>query len=127
MQHYSSIDYAPYKGVAYYRLKQTDFDGEYSYSNIQSINFEVVNDLAFIIYPIQHFEKQFNLKFNSSKKSAVSITVHTMEGREVFKQDNILVQGEASMELDLYNLKTGVYLITVANNKTIFHNKLFVN
>ncbi len=34
---YTAIDNSPFKGVSYYRLKQTDFDGGYSYSKTITI------------------------------------------------------------------------------------------
>lgn len=34
---YSAIDERPLQGISYYRLKQTDFDGKYSFSNIASV------------------------------------------------------------------------------------------
>lgn len=34
---YRDIDTRPAAGLSYYRLKQTDFDGKWSYSNIQSV------------------------------------------------------------------------------------------
>jgi len=35
---YSSIDHEPYQGISYYRLKQTDYNGDFSFSNIAIIN-----------------------------------------------------------------------------------------
>lgn len=37
---YSFSDYAPLTGQSYYRLKQTDFDGQFSYSKIRTVNRE---------------------------------------------------------------------------------------
>lgn len=34
---YNGIDYDPYPGLSYYRLKQTDFNGDQSYSPLRSI------------------------------------------------------------------------------------------
>ena len=34
---YNIIDYNPYFNTSYYRLKQVDFDGQYSYSNIEAV------------------------------------------------------------------------------------------
>ncbi len=46
---YQTKDLFPYKGITYYRLKQTDFNGEYSYSKIISIDTKKENSLSF--YP----------------------------------------------------------------------------
>lgn len=37
---YKAIDRTPLYGRSYYRLKQTDFDGKYSYSSLQVIDYE---------------------------------------------------------------------------------------
>jgi len=46
---YKTIDQNPLEGISYYRLKQTDFNGEYSYSDIQVINNKGVKDIS--VYP----------------------------------------------------------------------------
>jgi hypothetical protein len=35
---YNTMDYNPSIGLSYYRLKQVDFDGKYSYSMLKPIN-----------------------------------------------------------------------------------------
>jgi len=50
MLNYSTIDLNPYFGTSYYRLKQTDFDGKFSYSTIKSINLKTSNNII-KIYP----------------------------------------------------------------------------
>ena len=46
---YSTQDPAPYTGVSFYRLKQTDLDGHSTYSSIVSVNFTKKPTLA--VYP----------------------------------------------------------------------------
>lgn len=41
---------APLLGINYYRLKQTDFNGDYSYSSIQSVSLTSLES-GFIVYP----------------------------------------------------------------------------
>jgi hypothetical protein len=36
---YAEVDYKPYNGKSYYRLKQTDVNGVCKYSNIIAVNF----------------------------------------------------------------------------------------
>ncbi|MCZ2140946.1 MAG: lamin tail domain-containing protein, partial [Bacteroidia bacterium] len=49
-QNYSDIDFSPYSGVNYYRLKTIDHDGKYTYSNIVRVYLEKANNLI-SLYP----------------------------------------------------------------------------
>ena len=44
LQNYETVDSYPYKGISYYRLKQTDYNGDYSYS--KSVAVELGNNLS---------------------------------------------------------------------------------
>jgi len=46
---YETIDGLPYTGVSYYRLKQTDFDKQYSYSGVRRV--EVSQPFQLKVYP----------------------------------------------------------------------------
>ncbi len=47
---YQTYDESPYKGVSYYRLKQVDNDGSYSYSQIRAVNIDMGED-SWKVYP----------------------------------------------------------------------------
>jgi hypothetical protein len=47
--HYNGVDDNPYGGTSFYRLKQTDFDGTSSYSNIEVVHFKEEDQV--VIYP----------------------------------------------------------------------------
>lgn len=49
INNYKFLDSNPYEGVNYYRLKQTDYNGDYFYSNIISI--ENTNTATVLVYP----------------------------------------------------------------------------
>jgi hypothetical protein len=48
---YNCIDNDPLSDVSYYRLKQVDFSGLFSYSNVISVNYSKAKNIRFVIYP----------------------------------------------------------------------------
>jgi hypothetical protein len=48
---YFDCDYAPYEGMSYYRLKQTDYYGDYVYSGVVPVNFQLLKDGTIITAP----------------------------------------------------------------------------
>jgi hypothetical protein len=43
---YEYTDVKPYAGINFYRIKQTDYDGKYSYSDIKSVRHNTVGNLS---------------------------------------------------------------------------------
>ncbi len=44
VQSYHAYDYEPIYGVAYYRIKQVDFNGEYTYSDLVRVDYQIENN-----------------------------------------------------------------------------------
>jgi hypothetical protein len=78
---YSEVDLQPLDGVSYYRLKQTDFDGAFEYSDIRVIVKSDDSDL--LVFPNPSNTGLINFK------SAVDIgelSIYSSEGKLVFKE-----------------------------------------
>ena len=48
---YQYIDYELYRNLSYYRLKQTDFDGNFTYSQVISVVNQQINQSTLNVYP----------------------------------------------------------------------------
>lgn len=103
---YSVVDKNPFTGISYYRLKQTDFDGNYSYSQIKSINFNTLEQLSLSIYP-----NPTNNIITVEGADAETITIYNVLGKNVTALTKMILNSETKTAFDLSQLNTGVYFI----------------
>ena len=107
---YSELDRNPLTGVSYYRLKQTDFDGNYSYSEIRTISRDTKD---IVIYPNPSEGGQ--LWYSLPKEfESYSITVHDATGKTVAQHFD-LNQMNGMLSFDL---GSGIYLVTFSSENS---------
>jgi hypothetical protein len=102
---YNFIDFPPQSTTVYYRLKQTDYDGKYSYSPTEALNFSD-NKLS-IVYPnptygILYFDENIELnqpiRLLSSNGEDYSSSIQTHSGT-------------SKNSIDLSRLSGGIYFL----------------
>jgi hypothetical protein len=121
---YSLRDVSPSNNqVVYYKLLQTDFNGETTQSGLVSVKTKTIESTHLIQNPIVN---KAELKIESLSNQNVSINVYNMTGNIVgtFKQK--LYKGNNYMALDLSNLSEGLYMLNIIdeNNRIIDQIKL---
>ncbi len=87
---YSFVDRSPYPGISYYRVKQTDFDGTTSHSQLVSVelDFYGAGDSEISIYPVPStLERGVDLEINNMIPGMeVKLRLNSLDGRDVFKK-----------------------------------------
>ena len=112
---YDKYDTNPFLGVSYYRLKQTDFDGKFSYSQIKSVNINKLENSKTEIYP-NPTDNQITIIGSESELKQVKI--YNTLGQDVTMLTYYITNNNSKMVIDLSNLRPGMYYIktkTTAN------------
>jgi hypothetical protein len=113
---YSTSDTRPYIGISYYRLKQTDFDGQFEYSAIKSVNLKKLSGESVEIYP-NPTDNQITITGNINELS--EIRIFNLLGQDVTNLTTINHINKSKVTIDLSQLTKGMYYIktrTTANN-----------
>ncbi len=105
---YDTIDWQPLAGRSFYRLKQTDFDGTFSFSPIESIYREVKNQ-EFTIFPIPT-SGRLEVRSESKEEGLAKFTLIDTQGRTLFNTDIYFGSGTEIHHLNLPELPAGVYV-----------------
>lgn len=95
----------------YFRLKQVDYDGQYSYSNIIHVGCGEENP---IIYP-NPFEDNLTIKLNDFYSKNYSIAIKDMNGHVVKYLEFFDQSVKPNVVLDLAELAKGLYIIEIVN------------
>lgn len=109
---YSAVDIAPIQGMNFYRLRQTDLDGKFSFSSVRQVNFNGMAD-AISVYPNPSREFVNILVNPTSKKVDYSIT--NITGRSM--KSGILLTNGTVNRVNVQGLPAGVYMLQIRDEK----------
>lgn len=104
IHNYSFTDKKPLIGNTYYRLKQRDNDGKYTYSDVKSVT---VSGINLAMYP-NPSTNELVVNHEYAKKST-PIKIVCLDGKTVFKTNTYV--GTSSTTLNIANLAAGTYLL----------------
>ncbi len=132
---YSDFDYEPEDGYNYYRLKQTDYDGSYSYSHIRVVEFIADDNFSanggiLNIYPNPvAFDQNVNLMLsNFGHGENVNIIIEDITAKTVLETKLTMSEkGSAYLEISFKQaLAKGMYTVIANDGKNLYTKKLVV-
>lgn len=117
---YSFKDFSQRKNSSYYRLKQSDHNGDFEYMDIIYMNSCIKNQPTLLsLYPNPTTGK-FILQSANSSNEITSIEIHNFQGQKIYSSDG------NPTTIDLSNHITGYYFVSVMQKSELTHLKLIL-
>lgn len=110
VQQYNFTDKNMTAAVAYYRIKQVDTDGHYTYSTVKSIR---ANEAA-PATRIYTNGNTVNIEFNKEVKKTITVRIINMNGQVVTQRD--FQQAAYRITMNMNNSVSGMYLVQLNDN-----------
>ncbi|MBX2945326.1 MAG: T9SS type A sorting domain-containing protein [Cyclobacteriaceae bacterium] len=126
---YSAVDRTPLKGVSYYRLKQTDFDGSFKYVGIVAINNTANDAAALSVFPNPSLGKEVVMSATGFDKAEILLfTLTDTFGKQVYTVTAFTDDaGMATQLLPASTLARGIYIVTLRSARAIISKRLVID
>lgn len=113
---YSYTDYNPLTGISYYRLKQTDYDGSYEYSEWEAVNFSEKAEGLKIVY-LHNDNGIASVGIKKGEESLVNIKAYDIFGRLVHSNTINVNEPMTNYKFDPGTTSGKMLIIQIYDNK----------
>lgn len=120
---YSAVDFNPYGGTSYYRLKQTDFDGYSDYSSVVAVSCS--NQTTSILNAYQDNNNNLLVVFNGLENELYTITLFDARGRQISETSLKSYSGENRINIPI-DVSRGIYFINLKSEYESLGKKVFL-
>ncbi|MFH1319432.1 MAG: T9SS type A sorting domain-containing protein, partial [Bacteroidota bacterium] len=124
--HYFSTDNDPYTGTSYYRLKQTDFDGAFEYSDIVAVKISRDDGLVSVnVFPNPNNGK-FIIEIESFQNDKYNITVENIYGQLIYSESHVNASDVNVEHVVLPESLKGIYMLKISTNTDELIKKIII-
>lgn len=109
------------EATVYYRLRQTDFDGATSFSNVISLPLE--KRPVFDIIELVEMEGELEISFSTNSANEVSARVYDLDGRLLNQTEVSPEEGFNSLTINTSALNSGIYVLVLVNGEQVVTRK----
>jgi len=111
-QAYSFVDNSPANGVNYYRLSQTDFNGNKENVGLQNINVGLTGNDDWTTYPNPVTENSIFVISNKINLKTVDVKLFSLHGLLIYKGKQVVNNGKFEIKLS-EKPASGLYILNV--------------
>lgn len=127
LNEYIISDPSPWKGISYYRLKQTDYNGNMAYLKTDVVEVHTSIAIPFSVYPNPMLKSDLTLYLKDVPVQEIRVSIIDTKGQMVHSE--MILQetpGDFSGTIHPGVLKEGIYTIIVVLNNETREQKLIV-
>jgi hypothetical protein len=121
---YSFTDYNSYIGICYYRLSQTDYNGE-----IKIFNMIIAENCNSSLISVNAFTSQVGtveIVIEGSAAGTYTASLFDALGKKNSDKLFEIVNGSNRFSMDLSEISAGIYFLKIENGSSVFSKKIFV-
>ena len=121
VNNYSAIDRSPYLGRSYYRLKQTDYDGKFTYSDVVRVDVEP-GALSMKVYANPVKDKSVTVEIHGlAKYQEVPAGIYNAQGQLVYEVTLMANQSGVVLENFAFDQPAGIYILKAGRTMELTH------
>lgn len=110
-QNYSAIDNNPENGNNYYRLRQVDLDGKFTYSMIKTLKWSTIELVKLYPNPVRNM---VNVRFTPERNETTAITLFDGSGKTLQRRNIAAVAGSNMVTAwNVEGLAPGIYFFRI--------------
>ncbi len=119
LTNYNFLDVNPVNGTQFYRLKQTDINGDFTYSNIAAVTFgqsQLNNTLS--LYPVPA-NSVLNIQSSMDMSAGAVVNIYNAQGSVVMTTNS----SNNELSIDIQDLESGIYFVEIKTGTEIVKSK----
>jgi hypothetical protein len=121
---YEYLDYQPLNGINYYRLKQTDYDGSFDFSDWVAVNVNNITDDLRIVYLKQEVDL-ISIGIEATPGTSLHISAVDLFGRVIHSEKIVSEQSFIKYSFKPQGLSGKMLIIRVNDDKNAETRKVF--
>lgn len=114
------------KTIVYYRLKQFDIDGKFTYSKVIAVRMQAKSDVSMQVSP-NPFVENVTFRFMAAENGNVQVRISNLAGQTMLSKQSTISKGYNNLQVDgLNKLAAGLYLAQLTLNGTVIDNQKII-
>ncbi|HEY5462570.1 MAG TPA: T9SS type A sorting domain-containing protein [Hanamia sp.] len=113
---------SPEGNNVYYKLRQIDIDGQFTFSNVVRLSTNSSNE-SFRIYP-NPVVNNFTASFSAAQSGTAIMLIRNTNGQTMYKRTIDVINGNNAVSVNVPQLLAGMYFVTIVNDELNYNAKL---